>query len=833
MGGTPNIDFGVPPEDATVMLSPMCPVTSLPARSPLAYGKGQLDAALLAAGATKTFCILTADNAAAAGALTGASATLDPRPESYAIVTTGGSTTFIVGRDESGAMYGALELAERVKLDGASVMPPAMPITGAPAMPIRGIQVYMTTPQTGESPWWFVDKNYWEPYLDLLARTRTNFLDLRGMYDVNTTGFPNALPFFAHSPSFPDISDPRINRDANIAALEQIVALAKMRGIKTGFMTFSAGSNQLMNDADLQTYMREAMTDIASRVPDLWRMGFRIGESGKEDTWYKDTAIKGVTDASQTIGIYTRSWGTTKTKVLSIFEAAGNDPMVTIKYNGEKMGPPWVAVGGAAASYRKDYWYEDYLQPPTSTAAGKPYTVTFEFRQGGTYRIFRNTSLWRARLAASTFTMGLSKGVAIEPTHAYMPQQDFWHADEDKFSPWAYRRDELTYYLYGRLSYDGATPERIFRTLIKERTGTDALWEPMQAAGDIVPWIDTAHQFGPDQRDFAPELEMGGEVGFWAQPGDPDFLRNCLHCGKQRAARPHNNPMDTFVVASPTEAAADYIAHRATTKISPLDVARYVLDAAAKARAAGQVPIDMANAEAHDIQRECIAEADLGDYFGHKLRAATVLAVYLQSGVQDYLDLARSETTAATDAWTKLAADAEYIKPFVEAMRMKREIMIAPFHWKAELGWIPDEAKSIDKVQAAVTTTPPPAPNPALAPAATWVANVRPAGPGFTSLTVDPPDPAAASWKVTVVLANAPMAGSVVNLLWKPLEQKPGSDFVPVAMTGSGTTYEATVPGTGSGGIFAVEVVSGTTGWRYPDPMVAVPYLVVAKRAVP
>src|SRR6476660_6366049 len=55
-GGAPNIDFGVPAADAMVMLNPSCPVASVSARSPIAYGKGQLDAALAAANAMKSFC---------------------------------------------------------------------------------------------------------------------------------------------------------------------------------------------------------------------------------------------------------------------------------------------------------------------------------------------------------------------------------------------------------------------------------------------------------------------------------------------------------------------------------------------------------------------------------------------------------------------------------------------------------------------------------------------------------------------------------------------------------------------------------------------------------
>ncbi len=115
-----------------------------------------------------------------ATALVGAGATLDVRVESYAIVRVGDGT-LVVGRDDVGAMYGAFEAAERLDLDGPGALPPSGPITGAPALAVRGYNPYVVMPEAGESCWYFRDASFWQAYLDTMARARMNFLDLHAM----------------------------------------------------------------------------------------------------------------------------------------------------------------------------------------------------------------------------------------------------------------------------------------------------------------------------------------------------------------------------------------------------------------------------------------------------------------------------------------------------------------------------------------------------------------------------------------------------------------------------------------------------------------------------
>src|SRR5206468_3962218 len=91
---------------------------------------------------------------------------------------------FIGGADESGTLYGCLELADQVKAKGK--LPDNITLTDAPEMVLRGacigIQKPTLLPGRGvyEYPYtpelfpWLYDKALWIRYLDSLAENRMN-----------------------------------------------------------------------------------------------------------------------------------------------------------------------------------------------------------------------------------------------------------------------------------------------------------------------------------------------------------------------------------------------------------------------------------------------------------------------------------------------------------------------------------------------------------------------------------------------------------------------------------------------------------------------------------
>jgi hypothetical protein len=261
-----------------------------------------------------------------------------------------------------------------------------------------------------------------------------------------------------------------------------------------------------------------------------------------------------------------------------------------------------------------------------------------------------------------------------------------------------------------------------------------------------------------------------------------------------------------------------------------VEISRIVLAAAAEARKASAVHVDPRNAEARDLVRESIALADLGDYFGHKLRAATALAVYANSAQADYLAAARGESALATQGFTALAADTSYIQPFREQLRMSA-LGVRPFHWKAELPWLAEEEPSIKAIVDQVAATPPPPLRAPLPPAEAWLVRARTPGPGLQSLDISPHNGKAAVWTVSALLDRQPAPGSSVRILWKPFSNV--GDWRPAHTTGQGMRWRATITGGGGGGLFAVEVSPpGKDGWRYPDVLEETPYVTLTPKQV-
>ncbi len=206
--------------------------------NPIEYGTCYLNRVQSAVGNHSRVRILLADDPQAQAALEAAGVALDPRTESFEIVPGRRSSTIVIGRDAVGAMYGAMELGERLQLSGSDSLPVTEPFGGVPAVPVRAANLFLVLRAQDESAWWFLDEGFWTEYLDHLAQSRMNFLDLHGMYNLENTIFPNALLYFATSETFPQVGVDIDAREHNLAMLNRIIQMAAVRGIQVGLMTY-------------------------------------------------------------------------------------------------------------------------------------------------------------------------------------------------------------------------------------------------------------------------------------------------------------------------------------------------------------------------------------------------------------------------------------------------------------------------------------------------------------------------------------------------------------------------------------------------------------------
>ena len=113
---------------------------------------------------------------------------LDNRNEKPNVFVATRDEVTVVGGDDSGVLYGCLELARRIRLEGG--LPVISDYTDKPAMKLRGtciglqktfilpgrkVYEYPITPDLFP---WFYDKKLWTEYLDFLAENRMNTLYL-------------------------------------------------------------------------------------------------------------------------------------------------------------------------------------------------------------------------------------------------------------------------------------------------------------------------------------------------------------------------------------------------------------------------------------------------------------------------------------------------------------------------------------------------------------------------------------------------------------------------------------------------------------------------------
>jgi hypothetical protein len=801
--------------------------------SPVEFGRSDLLAALAEVGSSAPVDVATADDPRTVPALSAAGVTLGSQAESFAIVPAG-TGALVVGRDPVGAMYGAFELAEQLRLGGGSVLPLASPVLRTPAIGLRGYNPQIEMPENGEDCWYFLDATYWAGYLGELAHARIDWLDLYAVQSLQSERQVNALRYFATSPTFPAVGLPANTRARNVAMLSTIVQMANARGIQVSLLSGRSDLDPcgvspsppaelcpLTSQADLETYTREAVQDLATNVPGLWRIGARVGESLEGASFYARTYLAGLAAAGGP-RFYTRTWLSNLADVQMLATSPGGaGSLVEAKFSAEQFGPPYVPPNGGwkggPADWQPSYEYEDYLD------GAEPFAFVFHVWNSASYRLFRFASSERTRrtLAAMQALSPRVTGFTVQAAHALESQRDFWHANPaDVYSPWTYARDELEPTLYGRIGYDPGTSDAALRAVLSARTGTDGFWDAEQAGSDIVAWIVTAHACGPDSRDFMPQLEWVGTVAYWAAPpsesdSDPSDFHTCVDS--------YQGPLDPFDVASPFEAAQDLAAGQLTPRVSPIDVSLAVDADVSTLRAAARVPFDPSNAWARDVSRECAALADLGDYFAHKLRGATALAVFQATGATDWLAAARSETSVADGAWQELASDTSYFNDFTDMYRTA-----PPFgflqQWSAQSAFLSADGESLDAVAGAVSANPPAFAG-ALPAASTWLYAARPSHASAT-LAVAPLDAHAVQWTATVTLPEAPV-GTTVTVLWKPFAST--ADWTSVSATPSAAAFVATIPGTGAGALFAAEIVEpGLVAWRVPDPRAAMPYLSVA-----
>ncbi|MDP9051277.1 MAG: hypothetical protein M3O31_11255, partial [Acidobacteriota bacterium] len=144
-----------------------------------------------------------------------------------------GTTILVTGYDPSGVLYGAMELADRIRV--ARALPAELDYEDHPQLKLRGTALGLQRPEityegaeydyryTPEEFPWFYDKADWSKYLDTLVAERINTL-----YLWNGHPFTSLLKL----PKYPEAQElPTAQLEQNIAMFRWLTAEADKRGI--------------------------------------------------------------------------------------------------------------------------------------------------------------------------------------------------------------------------------------------------------------------------------------------------------------------------------------------------------------------------------------------------------------------------------------------------------------------------------------------------------------------------------------------------------------------------------------------------------------------------
>lgn len=573
--------------------------------------------------------------------------------------------------DDVGAMYAALDLAEQIALlaPRSDVWQGMKEKQGNPAIPLRGVNFFLEVQAFQDPNSWYYQEDYWQGYFDMLARCRFNLVDLHATYEMTSTLFPNVYPYLVKSEKFPEVGVSAEDAARNFEMFKKIVQMAKDRGIKVGLMSYIASWKWYVpgvpeppyeeTDDALVAYTAECVEKIALGCPELAMIGFRIGESGKEEDFYHKSYLAGLAASGRDMALYLRTWVANPENVLKICRDHPGKTYIEIKYNGEQLGLPYHVAGGRMTRWGS-YSFESYTNQP------QPYTIIWQIRANGTHRLFRWGDPEFVRRTVLTTTLAGSAGFVLEPMNAYSWHDDHWHntdAVDHSWFRWVYQRDWFWNMLWGRLSYDPQVPEEVWLAEFKRRFGPEAgehVYRAVVTASQIVPLCYSSHCLGPDHRDMAVEFETAGDLD--------TFIKT--------------PPFDTTVLQPIADYVQSYLEGKPDARMSPIAVA----DSLAEVAQASQNEMLEARRlfEGEPKEFECLqmdiqALGALADYYRCKLLAAVELAFFDRTGDYSRLLSAWEHAREAFWAWTNLSAiTKQHYRPFREPLRMGRD---KDFHW--------------------------------------------------------------------------------------------------------------------------------------------------------
>jgi len=693
------------------------PGDSVAASGPARWASGEIERSLLGQGivvrrherlaqaSADDLCIVAGGlNAPATRQiLQGAGVKIAAVPEALGLVpaqASGRQVLLACAFDERGLVYALLDLADRIQhgADPLAALNIPKPVVERPANVIRSLARLFVS-DVEDKPW-FNDREMWPRYLTMLATQRYNRFNLSlGIgYDfltnVKDAYFLFAYPFLLAVPGYNVRAAglPDVERDRNLEMLKFIGAETVARGLQFQLGIWMHGYEWIRSPQPNYTieglsreshgpYCRDALLALLKACPFISGITFRIhGESGvpegNYDLW--KTIFDGVARCGRKVEIDMHAKGMDQS-MIDVALATGMPVNISPKYWAEHLGLPYhqaeirelerprpgeegsglMKLSAGSRSFIR-YGYGDLLK---------------EDRHFGVlHRVWPGTQrllLWGDPVTGAAhsraFSFCGSAGVELMEPLSFKGRRGSGiaggrcgYADASLKPRWDWEKYVYPLRVWGRLLYNPESDPDAWRRYLRKQFA-EAAQDTEQAlahASRILPAVTTAH--GASAANNAYWVEM-----YTNQPIVDPKRRHPY--GDSPAPRVFGNvsPFDPQLFSRINDFAEQLLKGERSGRYSPVEVAQWIedcADTAARFLAQAQARVEGRSApEWRRLSIDVTMQADLGRFYGAKMRSGVLYGIYERSGDRAALEEALKQYRSARAHWAALAERARNV----------------------------------------------------------------------------------------------------------------------------------------------------------------------------
>jgi hypothetical protein len=389
------------------------------------------------------------------------------KPEGFRIYLSDINDLVLISRDDSGTLYGCLELAKRIRAEGKLPLTSIADFHDAPAMTLRGTCIGLQKtyilpgrhvyeyPITPELFPWFYDKKMWTEYLDFLADNRMNTLYLWSGHPFASLVRLKDYPYAVEVPDDVFAKNQEMYRWLATECDKRGIWLVQMFYnilVSKPFAETNHISTQLSAPTPLtEDYTRKSIAEFVKEFPNVGLL-VCLGEALRGTTnqleWCTNVILPGVLDGMKKAGlkeeppIVIRTHAMDPYAIMPPAYQVYSNLFTMTKYNGESL-TTWEPRGKDAATHLAMSKLGPHIVNVHILSNLEP------FRYGDVEFIKKSVQASRDRLGAS--------GIHLYPLSYWN-----WPYSPDKTNPLLlqWNRDWIWFEAWARYSWNPDIPEK-------------------------------------------------------------------------------------------------------------------------------------------------------------------------------------------------------------------------------------------------------------------------------------------------------------------------------------------------------------------------------------